>query len=176
MIVDKTSGRYYGPEDPLGEPEHLEAKDEPHFGYDPDELAACAFDFIRLADLGFDVNDPEVVRKVVGANRRRRDEQQAREARRIEAAKLKQDKPLESVVYYMRVGNRVKIGYSTNLESRVNAVMPEEVLATEPGGPMLESVRHRQFAELREAREWFRMEGRLLEHVEKLRGNPCATS
>jgi len=141
------------------------------------ELLAAAMDFVRAESLGFDINDPEVIRTVVAANKRRRAGAEDREAAMIAAAKAanatgKLPVP-KSVVYYMRVGNRVKIGYSTNLEGRIAAVMPEEVLAVEPGGRMLEEVRHRQFADLHVTREWFRHESPLTEHIEKLQAKPC---
>jgi hypothetical protein len=73
------------------------------------------------------------------------------------------------VVYYMRIGNRVKIGYSTNLIERLNAINPEELLAAESGSPEVERRRHRQFGQYRTHGEWFRLEGKLAEHIERLR-------
>jgi hypothetical protein len=143
------------------------------------DLLAAAMDFVRAESLGFDINDPEVIRTVVAGNKRRRAGAEAREAAAIAAAKAEQTPgklPVAtSVVYYMRVGNRVKIGYSTNLASRIASVMPEEVLAVEPGGRMLEGVRHRQFADLHVTREWFRHEGALTAHIEKLQAQRCAS-
>lgn len=75
----------------------------------------------------------------------------------------------ESVVYYMQLGNRVKIGTSFNLPKRVQQISPEKVLATEPGGTVTERQRHKQFAELRVVGEWFRLEGTLVEHINELR-------
>lgn len=74
-----------------------------------------------------------------------------------------------SVVYYMRIGNRVKIGTSTNLRDRLEAINPEELLALEAGDARLERRRHRQFAALRTHGEWFRLEGALRDHIEALR-------
>ena len=140
------------------------------------ELVEAAWDFIQARRLGFDINDPEVRRTVVAARKQRRPAEDRRELElAAEKAAAAAGKPVqaESVVYYMRVGNRVKIGFSTNLDSRIASVMPEEVLAVEPGGRLLEGVRHRQFAELRVTREWFRHESPLTEHIEKLQANPC---
>jgi hypothetical protein len=72
-------------------------------------------------------------------------------------------------VYYMRLGNRCKIGWTSNLRRRLKAVQPEELLATEPGGVVTEAERHEQFAALRVVGEWFRYEGSLVDHVEALR-------
>jgi len=74
-----------------------------------------------------------------------------------------------SVVYYMQLGNRVKIGTSGDLRNRVKQISPERVLATEPGGTATEKQRHRQFADLRVVGEWFRLEGELVEHINELR-------
>lgn len=73
------------------------------------------------------------------------------------------------VVYYMRVGNRVKIGTTANLGMRLRTINPEELMATEPGGPGHERHRHAEFRALRTNGEWFRLESPLTEHIEKLR-------
>jgi hypothetical protein len=73
------------------------------------------------------------------------------------------------VVYYMRIGDRVKIGMTTNLRSRLEAINPEELLAIEKGGRTVEAARHKQFADLHTHGEWFRLEGVLVEHIERLR-------
>jgi hypothetical protein len=181
VIVHRSKGQYFGPEEPsdLSTDEPEVAEDWLH-GLDPNDVAAAVFDLDRAQELGFDINDPSVMRTVVETTKRKIEEKRRDAPDLIEATKqaIAKGEPIEpeSVVYYMRVGNRVKIGYTTNLAARISAVMPEEVLATEPGGPQLESVRHRQFADLREASEWFRMEGPLLAHLETLRGEPCVTS
>lgn len=60
------------------------------------------------------------------------------------------------VVYYVRVGECIKIGTTTNLPSRLKAFGPSEFLACEPGGLTVEGRRHRQFAsDLAAGREWF---------------------
>lgn len=74
------------------------------------------------------------------------------------------------VVYYMRIGNRVKIGTTSNLGLRLKAINPEELMATEPGNTRTERSRHVQFKSLRTAGEWFKLESPLTEHIGKLRG------
>jgi hypothetical protein len=73
-------------------------------------------------------------------------------------------------VYYVRVADRVKIGFSRNVYDRVASIPCDELLAVEPGGRPLEQMRHKQFAALRiyRNREWFRHEGELRSHVEML--------
>lgn len=73
------------------------------------------------------------------------------------------------VVYYARLGNRMKIGWTSNLPRRMTVIQPEELLATEPGGPDEEAVRHVQFADLHVVGEWFKYQGALVEHVSLLR-------
>ena len=72
------------------------------------------------------------------------------------------------VVYYFRVGNRIKIGWTRNLERRIETLMPEEVLAIEPGPQQLETRRHRQFAGYRIVREWFVDCPAIREHIASL--------
>lgn len=75
----------------------------------------------------------------------------------------------QSVVYYIRLGNHIKIGYSTNMKARLIGLRadPEDVLATEPGGLELEKQRHEEFkAERVGRRENFNPSPRLLAHIE----------
>jgi T5orf172 domain len=74
-----------------------------------------------------------------------------------------------SVVYYMRLGDRVKIGVTINLASRMADIRPEELMAAEPGDRSIEQARHRQFAHLRTSGEWFRLEAPLTDFIEALR-------
>lgn len=73
------------------------------------------------------------------------------------------------VVYYMRVGNRVKIGTTCQLGNRLRQINPEELLATEPGGLSRERQRHREFKALRTHGEWFELGSPLTEHIAELR-------
>lgn len=73
-----------------------------------------------------------------------------------------------TVVYYMRIGNRIKIGYSNNLAKRLAAINPEELMAFEFGDNTLEYTRHLQFRDLRTHGEWFRHEHPLAAHIKEL--------
>lgn len=75
----------------------------------------------------------------------------------------------DSVVYYLKFGDRIKIGFSTNLDNRLVALPHDELLATEPGGRLLEARRHLQFKEHRITGEWFKPAPDLLAHIEQLR-------
>ncbi len=61
-------------------------------------------------------------------------------------------------VYYLRVGERVKIGFSVDIRQRMRAYPHgSTLLAVEPGSYELERQRHQQFANARQSgREWFR--------------------
>lgn len=54
----------------------------------------------------------------------------------------------ESVVYYVQLGDRIKIGTTTNLANRLRSfyALPDQLLAIEPGGLVRERERHQQFA------------------------------
>ena len=76
--------------------------------------------------------------------------------------------PKASLVYYLRFGDRVKIGYTTNLPARLRTLPHDEVLATEPGSIQDERARHAAFADLRVTGEWFRFEEPLVSHIAAL--------
>lgn len=75
------------------------------------------------------------------------------------------------VVYYIRIGDLIKIGTTTNLKRRMDHLQPDELLATEPGHLDLERQRHLQFDHLRlkPRSERFRMEPELLDHIAMVR-------
>lgn len=88
----------------------------------------------------------------------------------------------QAVVYYVRIGDHVKIGTSTNLKMRLSQLRldADAVLATEPGSYELERQRHREFdAERIGRREDFNPSRRLLAHIETVRaehGDPVITT
>jgi hypothetical protein len=84
------------------------------------------------------------------------------------------------VVYYVRRGSMIKIGTTINMQKRMTAIPPDEILATEPGSYSLEAQRHRQFRNLRVRGqvEWFHAAPLLQEHVlgvRALHGEPDPT-
>jgi hypothetical protein len=77
--------------------------------------------------------------------------------------------PRVDVVYYLRLGERVKIGTTFNPRQRFAALLHEEVLAFEPGDRTVEQRRHVEFADDRlGTSEWFALTPRLLAHIEAL--------
>lgn len=136
-------------------------------------------DAIRLMrEAGFDMLNPEMLRLAVVAGRRRASSSPDDHDIDNHVTQLRKwgtypgrwgARSGDAILYYARVGNRVKIGWTANLKQRMNNISPEELLATEPGGPLEEAARHQQFGKLRVAGEWFRYEGALVEHVSMLR-------
>lgn len=129
---------------------------------------------MQLRAFGFDPADPDIAMRAIDAGRRAYEsDPQVRATQSIErSAARRADKfaiAEGEVVYYMRIGNRIKIGWSTNLPLRLAAINPEELMATEPGNRVLERVRHDQFAELRTHGEWFELNVRLTDHIAELR-------
>lgn len=73
------------------------------------------------------------------------------------------------VVYYLRLGDRIKIGTTFNPRSRFAALPHDEVLAFERGDRRLEHRRHEQFAADRlGGSEWFRASDSLVAHAAEL--------
>lgn len=74
----------------------------------------------------------------------------------------------DSVVYFIANGGRVKIGYTTNLKSRVSALSlrMDSVLLALPGGPDLERALHARFAEHRNGdTEWFELSSEIFHYA-----------
>lgn len=77
------------------------------------------------------------------------------------------------VVYYIRFGERIKIGTTANPRARLAALPHQEVLAFERGDRMLEHARHTEFAEHRiPGSEWFHVHEALRRHV-RILGHGC---
>jgi len=77
-----------------------------------------------------------------------------------------------ALVYYLALGNRVKIGTTTDLPGRMKAVPHEELVAFEFGSYTQERNRHQQFAHARITGEWFdRSDPELAAFIETLRAD-----
>lgn len=119
-------------------------------------------DYLTYAqDLGFDRDQPDILSRATAAGERAYERTQLRtyvDPRRH-----------EPIVYYMKMGDLVKIGTSTNIAGRLEALRPERLLAVEMGGHQIEAQRHRQFAADRNHGEWFRASADLATHMERIR-------
>lgn len=165
-------------------PEFLELPVEHRhlFDLDDPDIEYVARSIRLLKSAGLDVTDLDIlILAVEGGHRyaaqvnddtqlqgRREVERDLEVARRHRAWAEKRES--RARIYYARIGNRCKIGYSLNVQARMHSITPEELLVTEPGGPIKEAERHAQFETLRShGREWFRYEDALVEHVRHLR-------
>lgn len=80
----------------------------------------------------------------------------------------KSDKP--STVYFVKAGNKIKIGTSTDYASRIRTLQTGspvqlELLGTVPGGRLEEQSIHHKFRQFRVSGEWFRAEIELIEYI-----------
>lgn len=73
------------------------------------------------------------------------------------------------IVYYLRRSDLIKIGTTTNPAVRFGDLLPDEILAVEPGGRAEEVRRHRQFRHLRGCGEYFRDAPELRDHISSIR-------
>lgn len=74
-------------------------------------------------------------------------------------------------VYFIKSGDLVKIGYTTNVDRRLRGLQTGsphklEILLTHPGSRRDEQLCHEQFAHLRVQGEWFRYSDDLLAYLE----------
>lgn len=88
-------------------------------------------------------------------------------------ARIRGPQPLRSetvrgVVYFVELGDRIKIGFTTNLTSRLKTVPAERVLATMPGTMRDEQAMHARFESARVYREWFTKSPELLDFIETI--------
>jgi hypothetical protein len=86
---------------------------------------------------------------------------------RQQLADRRSDRIPDSIVYYIRRGPLVKIGTTTNPHGRFRDLLPDEILAWEPGGRTEEEARHAQFKALRVSNrgEYFRRDATLDQHI-----------
>ena len=83
------------------------------------------------------------------------------------------------VVYFVRAGDAVKIGRTTNLAGRLKALatasaVPLELLAAVPGGRQEEARQHRWWRHLHPRGEWFRADEALVRYArEQAAGRPA---
>lgn len=92
---------------------------------------------------------------------RKQVEAKAAETRRLTAQRA-------GYVYYVEVGDRIKIGFTENVANRMRAYPPTStLLAAHPGTPAMEKEMHSKFrVHLAEGREWFKHSPELTAHIE----------
>lgn len=74
-------------------------------------------------------------------------------------------------IYYLRVGERIKIGYTKDIGQRMRQYPPHStLLAVHPGTPKLEREMHHKFLHLlANGREWFTVADEIIRHTEQVR-------
>lgn len=118
----------------------------------------------------FEDIEPESYKRLVrGETREIASEARALKAKVDETKRLAVHRP--GTIYFVRIGDRIKIGFTTDLYRRMCQYPPNsELLAIHPGTPGLERQTHKQFAHhLADGREWFRPNRELADHIEKVR-------
>jgi hypothetical protein len=87
------------------------------------------------------------------------------------AERVGADQERDGVIYFIRIGDLIKIGKTLNLRERLAAYSyPDlELLATEPGYTVREALLHVQFASNRHRGEWFHAVPELLTHIADLK-------
>lgn len=90
---------------------------------------------------------------------------------RAERAKPRAKRPVrtDGVVYFLRVGGHIKIGWTSDLNKRMRGYHPDStLLATKPGTRKDERSLHRKFSHLTtHGREWFPLAPQILEEVDR---------
>lgn len=71
----------------------------------------------------------------------------------------------DGVVYFVRFRDLIKVGFTTNMLSRMGSIPHEEILGTAPGTMADEKRCHAAFKHLRVSGEWFRPEPELLAFI-----------
>ncbi|MGW0905011.1 hypothetical protein [Streptomyces sp. NPDC002853] len=101
-----------------------------------------------------------------------REAQEAAEAWKVRREEARAWKESPGIVYYILRGPLIKIGTTTRPRARFDSLMPDAVLAVEPGDKELEGLRHTQFEPLRDrnvGREYFTPGSELIAHIRVLR-------
>lgn len=103
--------------------------------------------------------------------------QVAKERREVYERQVQRERdPAGPRVYYIRLGDAIKIGTSIDPDNRARALSltPEHIVVTEPGTIVVERLRHKQFAHIRLHGEWFQATDELLAHIAELQRKAAA--
>lgn len=154
---------------------------------DPAKLQILyTFRDLELADVPITAEAAEIAVKLGRLLHERNMQQRAEQEQQLEETRAANDASLafqkliddqpDGVVYYVRRGNLIKIGTTRAFTARMRSLMPDEILAIEPGSYSLENRRHQQFAEHRYGRdqrgtnsEYFHQNEQLLLHIKAVR-------
>lgn len=132
---------------------------------DDDRIAVCRYHAIKI----WAVIDKTSDRKPLTEIQMNRHLRQARaDQERIDELESRRVQP--GTVYYLQVGEHVKIGFTADLKQRMKAYPPtSKLLAAHPGTRHLEGEMHRTFGGSRAAgREWFLDTPELRRHIDQV--------
>lgn len=87
------------------------------------------------------------------------------------AERLENTKQAPGIIYYLQIEDRVKIGFTSDFETRLRAYPPmAKLLATHPGTRETEKLMHRKFSDhLADRKEWFRNHEDIQLHLTNVR-------
>lgn len=71
-------------------------------------------------------------------------------------------------VYFIRLGDRIKVGYSERPEARLRSLPHEEVIGVVPGTFQDEHAWHQLLADYRVTGEWFRADPEVVAHIRRV--------
>jgi hypothetical protein len=94
---------------------------------------------------------------------KKRAEKPATDLHRMDIPKEKQ-----GIVYFIQFGDRIKIGFTTDLPTRMRTLPHDKILALIPGAMSDERKLHRKFDDIRITGEWFAADARLFDFIETL--------
>lgn len=69
------------------------------------------------------------------------------------------------LVYFIQFADRIKIGFTTDLDNRLKNLPHDRILALVPGTVSTEKQFHNMFKDLRITGEWFAMHRKLLDYI-----------
>lgn len=120
--------------------------------------------------LAWSVVEDEIRHSSMSPDELRAEREATEKAKETERAERAAKNAESGTVYYLKVGDHIKIGFASNLFQRLTSYPPASVLvAVEDGSLNLEAQRHREFADFLDAgREWFVQGDRLMAHIETL--------
>ena len=77
-------------------------------------------------------------------------------------------KERQGLVYFIQFADRIKIGFTTDLPTRMRQLPHDKILALIPGAVSTERQLHRKFDAIRITGEWFANDPRLTDYIETL--------
>lgn len=139
-----------------------DCRSEPIRDFNGENLHICINHAIAIAAYIQEVTEKPLVSESVGQRQMGRYFAKQRQVER--AASRRQE---AGWVYYLLVGDRIKIGYTQDVKQRLRAYPPNSpLLAVHPGTRETEQAMHERFAQYRQAgREWFRDAAELRDHI-----------